>query len=130
MNKYEGFRNREIDFSRPVRIYKNLHNGLFSVQQNGLVRAHLKTFKLNQVTFSVNEAGRQRVINEKKKNVHAFILGMLQEVNAPYEIKPYLVKIKYNPYLRGEFYYPIDGETAEMHPSENVIGTPEGLFVY
>lgn len=76
---YQSFKGRSIDFTQQVEIYKNLHNGLWSVRQNGLVVAHLESFKLNQVFFRVSEVGRQRVIKEKKKNVHAFICGLLEE---------------------------------------------------
>jgi hypothetical protein len=36
-----------------------------------LVVGHALSLRLNNVLFQVNEAGRQRVIKEKKKNVHA-----------------------------------------------------------
>lgn len=128
--QYQKFKGREIDFTQPVRIYKNLHNGLFSIKQKELVVAHVRTFEITNVDFKVNESGRQRVILEKKKNVHAFVCGRLLKVNAEYEIKPYLVKVTYNPYQRGCFYYPVDGKEALLHPSENLIGTERGLYVY
>lgn len=76
---YQAYKNRQIDFSQRVEIYRNLHNGLWSVRQNGLVVAHLESFRLEKVSFKVLEAGRQRVLKEKKKNVHAFICGLLVE---------------------------------------------------
>jgi len=29
----------KIDYSKPVRVYKNLNKGCWSIQQNGLVKA-------------------------------------------------------------------------------------------
>ena len=82
--KYQSYKNRNIDFNKQVKIYKNLHNGLFSVMQNGLVVAHIESFLLNNVVFKVNESGRQRVLKEKQKNIHAFITGILKSVNEEY----------------------------------------------
>lgn len=110
--KYQSFKGRSIDFTQNVEIYKNLHNGLFSVRQNGLVVAHLESFKLRQVFFKVNESGRQRVLKEKKKNVHAFICGLLDEsmINfiTPEKEAFFLelveaTKLYYNPYKTERF---------------------------
>jgi hypothetical protein len=65
-----------------TRVYRNLHNGKWSLQQkiNGswLVVAHCDHVLLSNCELKVSEAGRQRVIKEKKKNVHAFIIGDLE----------------------------------------------------
>ena len=62
-----------------VQIYKNLHNGMWSIRciRSKLVIAHASYAVLSDVTFKVSEAGRQRVIREGKKNVHAFAEGIL-----------------------------------------------------
>lgn len=59
----------------PVKVYFNLHKKCFSVQQKGLVVAHTNEILLTGATFKVSEAGRQRVIKTKRKNVHAFVVG-------------------------------------------------------
>lgn len=129
MNKYDGFRNREIDFSVPVRIYKNLHNGKFSIKQQGHVVAHVDTFKITDVTFKVSEAGRQRVILENKKNVHAYVCGRLLKVNEEYNVGRFWVKTTYNPYKLPYFYHPEDMVEADMSSDEVLIGTEQGLFI-
>ena len=66
-----------IDPTKPVEVYKNLHRGCWSVRQNGIVRFHTYAIALEQCQFKVSESGRQRVLREKRKNVHAFIKGMV-----------------------------------------------------
>jgi hypothetical protein len=88
-------------------IYRNLHTKGFSIRYRGLVIDRLMTFSADGVIFKVNELGRQRVIQEKKKNVHAFVVAdkytkeeypflSFGEVDA-------LHKISYNPYLDTHF---------------------------
>ncbi len=57
-------------------IYRNLHTGGFSVKRKGRVVDRISQYSLmaEDVEFKVNEGGRQRVIKDKKKNVHAFIV--------------------------------------------------------
>lgn len=127
--QYQKFKGREIDFTQPVRIYKNLHNGLFSIKQKELVVAHVRTFEITDVDFKVNESGRQRVVLEKKKNVHAFVCGRLLKVNVEYKIGRFWVKTTYNPYKLPYFYHPEDMEEADMSSDEVLIGTEQGLFI-
>lgn len=66
-----------------VRIYFNLHRRLWSVQsyvkgKGWRVIGHAREVYLSDVTFKVSEAGRQRVIREKRKNVHAYAIGTLE----------------------------------------------------
>lgn len=74
-NIIHSFKGRAIDFSKEVLVYKNLHNGMYSIKQSGLVVAHAERLCLVDVKFVVNRSGRDRVLKEKKKNVHAFIKG-------------------------------------------------------
>ena len=62
-----------------VSIYRNLHNGLISIKSDssGLVLGHAKSVDIVGADFVVNEAGRQRVLKEKQKNVHAYVKGLL-----------------------------------------------------
>ena len=73
--------NIEIDDKKPCRVYFNLHKRLFSVTQknernNWAVVGHTNYIELKNVKFIVSEAGRQRVLREKRKNVHAFLEGL------------------------------------------------------
>lgn len=81
-----------------VKVYRNLHNGMFSVQDaNGIVVAHVPELHLKDAEMRVLEGGRQRVLTEKKKNVHAFVIGTVvhpHEAPDPGAALP----ISYNPY--------------------------------
>jgi len=86
-----------------VRVYFNLHKKLLSVQTkvNGRwkVIKHTDSISLADVKFKVSEAGRQRVLREKRKNVHAFIEGMeIAELT-----EQIAQKVTYNPYKYEKF---------------------------
>lgn len=104
MPAYQSFKGRQIDFNQKVEVYKNLHNGLFSVRQNGLVVAHVETIALSHPRIKVNEKGRQKVIRDKAKNVHAFITGFPNSVNKGFTIDDKHA-ITYNPYKYKTFVY-------------------------
>ena len=76
---FQSYKGRTIDPAKICRVYRNLHNGLFSVQQKQgnrwLVVGHVSEIVLRDVTFEVNENGRQRVLREQKKYVHAYVCG-------------------------------------------------------
>ena len=86
-----------------VRIYYNFRKKIFSVQEkvNGSwkVTEHTNEIFLRNVEFKVSEAGRQRVLKDKRKNVHAFILGE----RFPFIPKSFVYRdeVSYNPY-KGE----------------------------
>ena len=58
-------------------VYWNLHRHKFSVlfRKTGRIEEHTDNTHLQIVSFVVREAGRQRVLEEKRKNVHAFVRG-------------------------------------------------------
>ena len=65
-----------------VQVYRNLNNGLISIQDlsTGLVLGHAYAIDLEEANFIVREAGRQQVIREQRKNVHAFVRGKVVDV--------------------------------------------------
>lgn len=65
-----------------VFVYWNLHKGCYSVKNlaTGRVIAHAGTVTLTNAVFKVSEAGRQRVIKERRKNVHAGVVGTLTSI--------------------------------------------------
>lgn len=92
-----------------VRVYYNLRLKCLSVQamvgKSWKVIRHAQTVSLVDVTFKVSEKGRQRVIKNKRKNVHAYICGTLVE-DMPKQDE-WMDLITYNPYKLEKFY---DGE--------------------
>ena len=61
-----------------VDCYRNLNKGCFSVRHKGIVQAHAESVLLSEVTFHVSQKGRERVLKEQRKNVHAHVKGILQ----------------------------------------------------
>jgi hypothetical protein len=82
-----------------VRVYRNLRNQLLSVQSNiggsWLVVGHVESLLLYDAEFKVSEAGRKRVIEQKRKNVHAFVYGELADIDTDVVLP---TKAFYNPY--------------------------------
>lgn len=95
-----AFKNRDIDYTKPVFVYRNLTKDCFSVQQNGRVVAHAQNLSMRNNTFNVCESGRQKVLKTGQKNVHAKIKGFL--VNNDH-ISNLPNKINYNPYKYNSF---------------------------
>lgn len=118
-----------------VDVYFNLHKKKLSIKaredfqvgvtlvKTGRVFHHRKGIVLKDVSFVVSKAGRERVLREKKKNVHAYIRGDF-DVDAGYahafsetgQLKEAcdakgeqiasgatLVRVTYNPYLYDSF---------------------------
>ena len=101
-------------------VYFNLHRKTYSLKAlegplKGRVIGHADTLELTDCTFKVSEAGRRRVIRDKRKNVHAGVVGtvkaigdimpwraceaMLEHAKTIYgNSHPVLTEITYNPY--------------------------------
>lgn len=86
---------------KPCRVYRNLHTGLWSVKQDR-VAFHTRLIYLKNVKFLVNEKLRQKVILEKKKNVHAFVWGNICSA-AEFFDRNCVTPIYYNPYKVAHF---------------------------
>jgi hypothetical protein len=66
-------------------VYFNLHRKVWSIKalegpNKGRVIAHSSMIEMSDCTFKVSEAGRQRVIRDKRKNVHAGIVGIVRTI--------------------------------------------------
>jgi hypothetical protein len=92
-----------IDHNKPVKVYRNLHKRCWSIKQNGLVKAHSNEINLFKCEFIVNEKNRQKVIKEKRKNVHAFVKGHLWN-HFNLHLVNLIKQASYNPYKRGSFF--------------------------
>jgi hypothetical protein len=84
-------------------IYRNLNKGLnFSVKYRGRVIASGSHITATDVQFKVSAAGRARVLQEHKRNVHAY--AVCADWN--YTLVPdadQLSEVSYNPYKAGQF---------------------------
>ena len=108
-----GFYNRASGdlVGQRVYVYRNLTKGCWSLKsvKTGRVLAHAGSLTLKDPVFKVSEAGRQRVIRDQQKNVHAGIVGT---VMGPVEHEVWInskgvparkIAVTYNPYRFSTF---------------------------
>ena len=103
--KFETIKGRTLQVGQRVEVYFNLHKHVFSIRdkETGLVVAHADTVTLYDARFRVSEAGRQRVLREKRKNVHALIEGNFVGAGAVLEDTSKAQQAYYNPYTVDSF---------------------------
>jgi len=101
---------RLVNPNKRVRVYKNLHKDCWSVWQ-GKVLFYTQEIHLRDVTFLVLESGRQRVLREKRKNVHAFVCGFLTQGLDIGGV------VRYNPYINPFFFT----EKGAIHECKSAV---------
>ena len=81
-----------------VEVYFNLHRKLWSVVDlsTGLVVEHVHEIAIANPVFTVQPAGRRKVIQQQRKNVHAFVRG--ERVERPQVDAAAAAAVYYNPY--------------------------------
>lgn len=90
-------------------VYWNIHKAKWSVAEYksprvyGRILRYEDTILMNECRAVVREGGRQRVIREKRKNVHAWVTGELFCVGLG---RPpnWTSIVTYNPYRAGHFH--------------------------
>ena len=87
---------------RRVQVYFNLHRKTFSIRDaiTKRVVGYADDIMLNDVVFVVNQSGRNRVLKERKKNVHAYCEGTFACYYSPLDT---ISNVEYNPYLHETF---------------------------
>lgn len=101
---------RALEMGEKVRVYRNLQTGKLSVigkNVNGTksVIAHVENVALGNSDFIVSEKGRQRVLRDKRKNVHAFVEGNLIHWDWDSDKIKDGEKVTYNPYKYNNFVF-------------------------
>ena len=93
-----------------VEVYFNLHKKTFSVRsaKSGKVLLHTDEVHIENPEFVVRQSGRNRVLSEGRKNVHAFVRG--DATFFRYTNRPMLDTLTYNPYKYASF---VDKQTEE-----------------
>lgn len=117
-----------------VDVYFNLHKRVWSCKcrKTGRVLRHARAIMAPYGGQAVVQAaGRERVLRDKVKNVHAYIrLDMCETETNPdtwaewVETLPNLVEISYNPYKAGHFYRK-DTHAAVNHLRSVLLMAPE-----
>ena len=106
-----------------VRVYWNLHRNLFSIMsmKTGRVIGHAEAVSLKNANFVVRPGGRAKVLREKRKNVHAFVIGELTTDSLDEG-----VHVSYNPYETATF-VDVTGKPVQYAPGavlRKIAGKP------
>ena len=135
--------NDELQDGDRVEVYWNLHKDCFSVRKNGRVVDYLygrDYLTLTDVKFVVQPAGRERVLRERKKNVHAFVRGHVTHTCNEDKCLggdnwgEREVNITYNPYREGYFFVRETGmridsaDMALLELTDRNVGKITGFF--
>ena len=102
-----------------VDVYWNINKKCFSIKdcKTGKVTGYTDAIRLVKAQFIVRKAGRDRVIREQQKNVHAFVRGYI-EAKATITPTSEIRGASYNPYKRGSFY---DKQTEQPVEQASVV---------
>jgi hypothetical protein len=116
-----------------VMVYYNLHKHTFSVQKSGIVVLHADFIKLSNVEFRVRKGGLEKVRKEKTKNVHAFVIGTLEDYcefpcdNMPQEQEGEIVS--YNPYKNDSFVIKSTQEPIFHGDEVNMVNSTNKIYL-
>jgi hypothetical protein len=129
-----GHNNSDEDYrGKRVMVYYNLHKNTFSVTYKSKVIFHADYVKLTDVEFRVRKGGKEKVRQEKQKNIHAFVIGDLVDYcefpceNMPQETTDKIVT--YNPYKYDSFVYKQTEEPVYKAKEVDMINQKNKLFV-
>lgn len=70
-------------YGQRVAVYFNLHYHVFSLKsggKSGSLLTHAGVCQLTNAVFEVERKGRERAIAQGRKNVHAYVIGILQSL--------------------------------------------------
>ncbi|MBF0706593.1 hypothetical protein IQ283_08215 (plasmid) [Alkalihalobacillus hwajinpoensis] len=107
MKSYKG---RSVSLGSVVDVYRNLNQGGgYSIRdsKSGLVLAHCESVCLREAVFKVSQAGRNKTLEIRRKRVHAYIRGVLHDVDN--EVPNGMEVIYYNPYETIRFFHQKSG---------------------
>lgn len=101
---------------------------MYSIMYKGRVVAHRPRILMRGVKFVVRKAGRERVLQTKRKNVHAFCVGQWCGRRGAYgeiaSARTFPVKISYNPYKAGHF---VDHDGDPVTGADGVMLNEHGV---
>jgi len=120
-----------------LEAYYNLHKRCLSYRPIGGKVSHAQAMILNDVSFSVQPAGRARVLRDKAKNVHAFVRGTpswiagvnesLEDYTPSNMDRQGYQRVTYNPYNNDSF---VMRDTATpIHNATQVVIIDKDIWV-
>ena len=116
-----------------VMVNYNLHKHTFSVRSNNRVIVHADYVKLVDVEFKVRQGGREKVIKDKQKNVHSFVIGTLVDY-CSYPCKDMPTEpnnniVTYNPYKYNSFVMKDTEEPIYQASVVKMINSGNKIFI-
>lgn len=120
-----------IDYSQPVRVFKNPKRGCYNIMQGGRIKASARQIRLGGAEFLVRESGRQRMLRKQRMNVHAYIVGRLLDYVHPGDDR-HIGALRgrsayYNPHRYGAF---VDRETEAPLNAADLVQLDEHGVTY
>lgn len=116
---------RPFQIGDKVKVYKNIHKDCYSIvdHKSGLVVGYADYVCLKDAKTHINQNGRKRVVDRKRKEVHAYLVGTfagcqfaIAEQDTPYQLY-------YNPYKTEHF---VNKQTKEaVHTARLVRLEPQ-----
>lgn len=105
-----------MEIKDKVDVYWNINRRCFSIKScsTGRVVGYTDAINLVKAQFIVREAGRQRVLREQQKNVHAFVRGYITQASLASADR----QAKYNPYKNDKF---VDKQTGQPIESADAV---------
>ena len=123
----------KLFIGKKVMVYYNLHKHTFSVKHGDRVILHADFVKLEDVEFRVRSGGREKVRDEKQKNIHAFVIGTLVDYcQYPCETLPEPpsdIVVTYNPYKYDTFVIKGTEEPILNADAVEMINLKDKLFL-
>lgn len=118
-------------------VYRNLNANKLSVMIKGIVHAHASIIWLKNAEFVIRVSGREKVLKEQRKNVHAFVKGtaMMSQVDIDssveraYENLENLgyIRVYYNPYKVESF---VEFDSLEpIHKAKEAVIVMDRVYV-
>ena len=111
-----------IDRTKPVRVIRNWKRDCYTILQDGRPKASAKQVRLANVEFLVRRSGREKMLREAKRNVHAYAIGQLLDYTHPdegRELEGICGRIvAYDPYRRAAF---VDIESQDPVSSARLV---------
>ncbi len=126
---------RTINRGMKVRVYRNLNKPeFFSILAHdgpykGKVCGYARSVVVLEPKLLVSEASRLRVLNQKRRNVHSYVVGYLDDVSDfVQDLGSEFCEATYNPYRSSFFYWRDTGEPVDFRGSA-VIVQAAGVYV-
>lgn len=131
MGLIRPFKKRKINWDKPVEVYRNIRGRDYSIRQAGVVVGHATHLAMGDCTFVVQPAGNRLVRKTKRKNVHAFIRGILSNRGImgtlPEYEKPLPAKVTYDPYRNTTFMMSLGSILKPVKTAYGVIINKHGV---